>query len=309
MQSNLKEINYKNESLESLNDIVVSAMSNQYEMIREIYKDSVISYNKVLKNYKELANELNLNTSLELSHLFSYMLWNGYYSVSKKHEYKMNDRLMLTGLQSFDVIRGQGVCLAYSELLSNYLNICDKNAAILNCKVPTKKGEIEQDYTPSINRNMKNDTYNTLFLKGLIPMLNFLTNKAGNHAVTLVEDDEKLYLYDVTNLFALNLIDESKASIINGKGEFDIKPLFTSLIIPNADPNLLLNRVINNKLGKRLDRNDYIYNFEKVISLVSENIKVLDDAYDNIHSELEFIVKETDEKGNLIKVLKKEYKK
>lgn len=309
MQSNLKEINYKNESSRIFNETFLNVMNEQYEFIQEIYKDSIIRYNKILENYKKLADELNLTSALELSHLFSYMMWNGYYSVSKQHEYKMNDRLMLTGLQSFDVIRGQGVCLAYSELLSNYLNICDKKAAILNCKVPTMKGSIKKDYIPSIYRNMRTDSYNILFSKYLIPMFGFLTDKVGNHAVTLVEDENKLYLYDVTNLFALNLVDDRRASIINGTGEFSIKPLFTSLFIPNADPNFLFEKVMNNKLGEKLDRNEYIFKFEKIIDLIVKNIKLLDDAYDNIHSELEFIVNETNEKGGQMKILRNEYKR
>lgn len=309
MQTNSKEMIDKKDSSISFNEMFINAMNEEYELIQEVYKDSVISYNKVLENYKKLANELGLTSALELSHLFSYMMWNGYYSVSKQHEYKMNDRLMLTGLQSFDVIRGKGVCLAYSELLSNYLNACDKKAAILNCKAPTKKGAITKDYIPSIYRNMKTDSYNILFLKCLIPMLGVLTNRVGNHAVTLIEDDNKLYLYDVTNLVALNLIDDSRASVINGKGEFNMKPLFTSMFIPNADPNFLFEKVMNNKLGEKIDRNDYIFDFEKTINIAKENINLLDDAYDNIHSELELIVNETNEKGGQMKRLKKEYKR
>ena len=309
MRSNLKEMIDKNDSSGIFNETFLNVMNEQYEFIQEIYKDSIIRYNKILENYKKLADELNLTSALELSHLFSYMMWNGYYSVSKQHEYKMNDRLILTGLQSFDVIRGQGVCLAYSELLSNYLNICDKKAAILNCKVPTKKGSIKKDYIPSIYRNIRTDSYNILFSKYLIPMFGFLTDKVGNHAVTLVEDENKLYLYDVTNLFALNLVDDRRASIINGTGEFNIKPLFTSMFIPNADPNFLFEKVMNNKLGEKLDRNEYIFKFEKIIDLIVKNIKLLDDAYDNIHSELEFIVNETNEKGGQMKILRNEYKR
>ena len=49
-----------------------------------------------------------------------------------------------------------------------------------------------------------------------------LTNKTGNHAVTLIGDSGKMFIYDPTNLYVLNVIDEATATIINGKGNFAI---------------------------------------------------------------------------------------
>lgn len=84
----------------------MSEHSNDY---KELYKESLICYNKILENYSILAQELNINNSLELSHLFAYMLWNGYYSVTKKHVYKLQERMMLPGMHSFDVIKGKEI--------------------------------------------------------------------------------------------------------------------------------------------------------------------------------------------------------
>lgn len=272
---------------------------------KEIYKESLIHYNKILENYKKLAQDLRLNASLDLSHLFTYMLWNGYFSVTKEHFYKLQERLLLPGMYSFDVIKGRGVCLAYAELLHNYLSICGKYSSILTCKVPTEKNAVSCDYRPKIERHTKNSasskissTLMTFFLGGLI-------NKLGNHAITLIEENENLYCYDPTNLYALNIQSSLTASIINGKGEFQIKPLMTVITNPHSDPNHLYEKLLLGNIKPALTRKEFIFSFENIIELINNNINLLNDAYDNIHSDLEYINKQTEEIGDYHKALKK----
>lgn len=272
---------------------------------KELYKDSLVSYNKILENYKLLADELKLNNSLELSHLFTYMLWNGYYSVTKHHAYKLQERLMLPGMYSFDVMKGKGVCLAYAELLHNYLTACDKTSALLNCKVPTGKNKIVRYYTPNINRNIENNYISKLLNKSTMFLLKGLVKKTGNHAVTLIEDNNKIYIYDPTNLYSLNVIDKDTASVINGKGYFDIKPFTSLLFTANSDPNCLFEKLLNGNIKQAYTNNDIKISFEKVLEVINNNLSLLDDAYDNIHSELEFIDNQTDEIGGVSKALKK----
>ena len=45
----------------------------------EQYKNATASYEKIIKKVNILAKELNLSNSLELSLLFSYLLYNGYF--------------------------------------------------------------------------------------------------------------------------------------------------------------------------------------------------------------------------------------
>ena len=45
-----------------------------------VYEKSIINYNEMLNKYKDLALELKLKNALQISMLFSYMVWNGYYS-------------------------------------------------------------------------------------------------------------------------------------------------------------------------------------------------------------------------------------
>lgn len=289
----------------SLLPSAVYIMYNDALAYQEIYKESLVCYNRVLENYKGVANELKINSSLVLSHMLTYMLWNGYFSVNKNHSYKMQGRLLLPGMSYFDVIKGKGVCLAYAELLHKYLSVCDKNSAILACNCPTRKNAIKCNYRPEIEINEKSniiskvsDAFETFFLRELI-------NKLGNHTITLIEENGKLYAYDVTNIYALNIKDASTASIINGKGEFNLKPLMTFRKNPNSDPNHIYERLLLGNIEPALTRKEFIFSFENFMELINNNINLLDDAYDNIHSDLEFINKQIDEIEGHNKIFKK----
>lgn len=275
------------------------------EKINKLYESSLISYQKVLENYKGLALELNINKALELSHLYSYMLWNGYFSISKEHSYKLQGRLLLPNMNSFDVIKGRGVCLAYAELLYRYLNVCGKEASLLNCKVPTSKKDITCNYRPEIERKVQNSRLSIISNKALAFLLKGIIGKIGNHAVTLIEENNKVFIYDPTNLYVLNVIDENTANIINGKGQFELKPFTTLSLNPQADPNHLFEKILSDNIDESFTRREVIDSFENTMDLIQNNINLLDDAYDNIHKELENIDRETEELSGRSKVLKK----
>lgn len=291
--------------IDSLKPLMVYVMRDNNTKYQEIYKESLICYNRILKNYKKLAQELKVSSSLDLSHLLTYMLWNGYFSVNKKHFYKLQERLLLPGMYSFDVIKGGGVCLAYAELLHKYLSICGKDSSILDCKVPTDRKAISCDYRPEIEINKKINISSRFFNNFITFFLKEIINIFGNHAITLIEENGRIYAYDPTNLFALNIKDSSTASIINGKGEFQIKPLKTLILMPHSDPKHIYEKLLLGDIEPALTRKEFIFSFENLMELISNNINLLDDAYDNIHSDLEYIDKQTDEIGGRQKVLNK----
>lgn len=290
---------------EPLKPLIVNYLCIDQKLYRQLYIEALISYNNILKNYSDLAKELNIDSTLELSHLFSYLLWNGYFSTSKEHVYRLKNRLLLPSMYSFDVIRGNGVCLAYSELLNNFLEICNKESALLECYFPTKKGAITTSYRPEIKRNFDINFVSrnisrctTLFLKGLIVRI-------GNHAVTLIRENNKFLIYDSTNLYVLNVISDEKAEIINGTGTFDIKPLSTLILNPEADRKNLFEKLVSEKNDYKLSRKELIVGWENIMTLLNDNISLLNDSYDNIHSDLSLIEEKTNEYGGLFKSWRK----
>ena len=80
-----------------ISPLILYCYSNILKDNYKIYSQVLIEYRKILENYKKLAEELKVNDSLNLSHLFSYLLWNGYFSVTKEHHYNLYNRLMISG--------------------------------------------------------------------------------------------------------------------------------------------------------------------------------------------------------------------
>lgn len=287
----MKTVDYKCGVLKTLMLYLFSGDNKKY---KEIMKESVISYNEILNKYKALALELNLKNALEIFILFTYMLWNGYYSVTKEHSYKLQDRLLIPGLYSFDVIRGNGVCLAYSQLLSDYLNICSKKSSFITCTVPQKESAIVRNYMPPIQRNYNSNMKSKIESKVLDSLLKGAVKKVGNHVITLIEDDDKFYGYDPTNLYVLKLEDENTASLINGQGNYRLNPLNSFISHPYADPNKLYEKLLELNPKKSYTRKEIIFAYENVIEYVKENSNLLDDVYDEIHHHLETINNEID---------------
>lgn len=298
-------INASNKNVNTLDALLLYGSIENAHNYKELYRESFERLQNILKTYKVLSSELNINDPLELCILFTYLLWNGYFSVSKEHTYELKKRLLLTGLNSFDIIKGHGVCLAYSELLDYFLKECNKSSALLYCEVPTKKGQIVRGYTPDIKRNINVGIIGRTISKSAAPMLKGVTSKFGNHAVTLVEDDDKLYVYDTTNLYVLNIINPNTASIINGQGEFSIKPL--NSIISSSDYLLddhIIERLITKEINKAFDDDQIIEYFDRTLEIVKRNNVLIEDAYNCIHNDLEFIDNQTNEIGGVFKANK-----
>lgn len=289
-----------------LRPLILLAMYENEQDYKEVYKESLVNYKKILQNYKQLASELNINSSLDLSNMFSVLLWNGYFSPTKEHVYKMKDRKTLPEMYSFDVLRGKGVCLAYSDFLSDFLNECNKNAAVIQCKVPKTK-KLQFNYRPEIERNIEIGFLEKLYS----PLISFLAhpiiNISGNHAITLIDDEEKgLYGYDSTNLSALKITGLNTAEIINGKGKFILKPNSSIVLSPNNDPKNLYEKLISTENhGEPFSRKEFIYSFEEIIELLQKNLFLLEAAYYNIHDELEQINKQTEKIGSKAKTIRK----
>lgn len=296
-------IEASNCNLNSFLAYILPDIDNQ--VYRDLYQESLISYNRILENYYKLAQELKLSNALEISHLFTYMLWNGYYSFNKEHNYKLQSRLLLPSMNSFDVIKGQGVCLAYTELLHNYLTVCNHQSAILNCKVPTNPKNIICNYRPEITRNQQSSVLGKFSSNVLSVLAKGIINHLGNHVVNLIEDDNKLFIYDPTNLCVLNILNSNEASIINGQGIYELKPHNSLLMEPNCDPNHLFEKMLSDETLSMFTRKEIIFSFENTWELIKNNINLLNDAYDIVQPDLMFINQQTDEFGGRIEARKK----
>ena len=216
----VKEINTNNSipKIDTNNEVTLYGNQNRYPII---FENQAI----ILNRYKQLAEDLNFETSLDISHYFSKLLWEGYFSPNKEHSYQLRDRI--TEFPTLEVFQGKGVCLNYSALQTQFLKTCGKDAKQTSCLVDTKKIERDEKYKELLECKVDITKNEKIKEELLFLVAAPIVKLVGNHAITLVGDNNRIFYYDPTNMFVLNPMKGNKAKIINGKGEFDIKLDFT----------------------------------------------------------------------------------
>lgn len=73
------------------------------------------------------------------------------------------------------------------------------------------------------------------------------------------------------------------------------------MLYPKLESYYLIEKLFSEKLGQTYKRKEIIFSFENIMEIIEDHIKLLDDAYENIHPELEVIDKEINELGRLKK--------
>lgn len=194
-----------------LNDTLIKFLdkTNKEERINYI-KNARAAYKEILIKTRMLAKELNLTNSLEYSNLFTYLLWNGYFSKTKVHTYQVLGRIRDFDYYALDIMNGIGVCLNYSIMLKDFLNVSNFSSIIMPCYVENASFEV----SPPISRNIDKTK-----------MVNYSnSHKFSNHAINLNVLNDEYYLYDSTNLGILDILNKNKASVVNGNGTYDLLP-------------------------------------------------------------------------------------
>ena len=280
-----------NEKVDLLQGSLLLVGKKEQVKNQTLYQEEIALFQNVLENYKKLAEELHLETTIDKCNLFSYLLWNGYFSYNKEHFYDLNDRHPIIGMYFLDIIFGRGVCLNYADALNRYLQVCGIESAPLICKVNAFKSQ-DLECSPAITRNSKKVKFS--FSNTILSRLTILIEKVGNHTITLVKDHDHYFAYDPTNLIVLNIDGDKTSSIVTGPFQFDLK-LFSSFLITN-DSGQLYNEMLSHPVIQGVSKEQVISSFENTLSIVSENRQLLDSAYDNIQPTLEKITQTCIEK-------------
>lgn len=251
------------------------------------YESVVPMYHRILKEANILAKEMGLKTSLEYANLFVFLLWRGYFSENKSLQYKVEGRENTLGLFSFDIMQGIGVCLNFSQMLTDYLNSGSNTAATLNVFCGNN---IKIDYRYPVERNLVKEKF---YIKILIFFLSRIAKKAGNHALTLIDENGKLYIYDATNLCILGIDDCYKAHIISGHGEMEIKPFMSYLVSNSEKERDLLEKLINGEhITAPYDAASFRDISEANNTHFLDNMPLVEDFYLDVHSDIVGIASE-----------------
>lgn len=257
---------------------------NICDSYRNLYKDTLACYNKILEIYSNLPKYLELSSPLEISHLFSFMLWNGYFSLIKKHNYSHDSRMFIPSMSFLDVFKGGGVCLGYSELLSDYLNACNYNASVLIGMY----NPINKSFFPSniICHTLK-DVCNNYRIRNIL----FLEN---NHANVLISFEDKLFIYDPTNELVLNVLNKSEAEVIGNYGAFLLDFFESCFINPYLDSNFLKRELLRNDIKKAFNRKEIENSVKVTKKIIKKNIDLLEDVYQDVSPYLKLIDEQID---------------
>lgn len=98
-----------------------------------LYDDFFTSYNRFLKKLNKLGQELGCNNSLDYSVLFYILLVTGRFSINGKHDYDTDNKLNIEGHYYLDIFHGHGVCINYSDMLRDLLNISGYQSLNMLC--------------------------------------------------------------------------------------------------------------------------------------------------------------------------------
>ena len=157
------------------------------------------------------------------------------------------------------------------------------------CNVPKDKS-IQRDYKPQIEQHKAKNKTELLKLSIFAMLANKLFKVDGNHAITLIKENNKMFAYDPTNLLVLNVLNKNIGEIINGKGSFKLLPMLTLNILANLNSFPLIEELLNTESRQAFNRKEIIFSFENTMEHIMNNIPLLDDAYDNVHNELQSIL-------------------
>ena len=262
--------------------IGINSNQKSYEKFIEENKDIYNHYNEILKKCSNLSKGLNLKNSLEISILFTYLLWNGFYSNTKSNAYQKGKRYNVEGLESLDIMRGIGVCMNHSTMLRDLLI----TNGYPSSNVANFLQTMDRGYKPEIKRTINESSFESKVIsKILLP----IAKRSGNHAFTLIYDNG-LYIYDSTNVATFCLSDIYSAHYMQGEGTSVLKPFFSYFANPTSKHNKALDKLhTSSVLTSPYTGEDFISSFESCTHLFNRNIKLLNDYYDETKDDITFV--------------------
>lgn len=182
-------------------------------------------YNEFLDNYVKLNNTFGFTNPVQISELYSFLLYNGYLSMDK--EFTFTSKGVFDKINSIDgtnIAIGKGVCRHISALLTDILNKCGIDASrlcvyaadpeIIVRVLKENKYTLEELYNIARKKSLDEETYN-LFCRLIKEYVidkghdiefdfklsddkNLIKQKIGNHTITFVADNGIGYYLDPT---------------------------------------------------------------------------------------------------------------
>ena len=241
----------------------------------ELLRKISYSYERIIKEINILYKNLNLDNSIGKGLLFSYLLYNGYFSYNHKHTYSQKNIMDIRNSYSYDIFLGKGVCRHYSNMLNDILNYNSIKSYCLLVHISNLK------YLYQINIDIDEDK-KLYFYRALKNFLNIINNRP-NHLCNLIIENGNCFIYDATNMTVFELIDKKKAIHTMGNGKMKL--------FLEHEANMFYNKHF-------IDFRDYVFlDSSKLFNIflresfrlkeiVIQDSNILDDFYNDILSDI-----------------------
>jgi hypothetical protein len=252
-----------------------------------IYK----TYYEIIHKIVLLCNEMSIKNPNEVSLLFEYLLWNGYFSRDKVMYYSFN-RVIVPGLYGASIMDSKGVCLNTACMLTDILCSLNIEAYTVGCSIPMGKAKCY--YIPPIKRfkdlshNVKKGNYNYED-KLLLPV-----KERAEHAVTLYKTVDGYVYSDTVNMLFLNNDNILKASYVGANKSVIIKPycLLLQNEVSYESFRELFEDVLAHENFSYMDV-DFMINFsERIIEVCKNSVGLFNDFYDDIRIDIDEVCRE-----------------
>lgn len=252
-----------------------------------IYDSMSLSYSNIVLKTVKLFKELGLSNVMDVSIIYEYLLWNGYFSIDKSFKYSLNKRRNITSLFGADIMNGYGACLNINSMLVKILVKLGYQSHLIGMSLPNL--DYTFSYLPNIKRSVDTDLFVSKSSKNeqkLIPL-----DERANHGVCIVKENGSYKYVDAHNLLFANNIDILKARYLglNKEIDIDVIPYVTLLdeCLQYSDFESLFLDIFNNinTFNMRLDEIKKVY--EYVLRLCENRICLFNDFYDEIKSDID----------------------
>ena len=253
-------------------------------------KDAVKEYHEIITSFSEYLQNEEIDDSQLIYEYYNYAMWNGYFSQNHELQYSFDRKIFLDNA-GMSIMSGNGVCLNYADMLSLIFKEMGLKSCVIQCYVNPDDFDVEPIRTDKgIERNT--DTSNNEEKNEFIEFISekIITKIFGNHAITCVENNGELYFFDPTNFVYLAKTGINDLSIINGKGNIDIRYLTSLLfeninifkIIPYTNENEYNEKIIEKELlNINIEELEQFYNEQKENI---ENVNYYNSNYKNLLS-------------------------
>ena len=246
-----------------------------YYVFVHYYPEILSSYDKVIENFSVLSQQFGLSDALETSILFSYLLWNGYFSYGRDLHYCGINNLNRFDFFGLEVMAGQGCCTHFSYLLKDFLDVCGYDSAVLLNYM--KRIDYSSIYLPDIDRKRiicgeKENIRDKFFRK-------ISTKMSGNHAFNLINDSGNLSIYDATNLLYIPISDCVGYKVNGQFAQGTLHPDFSYIFNLEEGAIKTLDLFHNKERGSYFDLKEYEMKSEKLLKMFRNNQDLLLDSY------------------------------